>query len=404
LPDLDCCQAADQSVQIRPGLGTTSIKRFYLVENYLKKAQMKKANKLSILLMLLVTGSAVLLAPGCTKDSKSDDSPINDTTHHDTSSLVIPAGWSKVGNLNANNMIWSITSDGAGTIYAGGSFTNGSGYNYVARWDGTSWSDIGLKANSSIYCLTHDTHGNVYAVGDFTNGAVPSGGNRYVARWDGSAWSDIGQSRSNVILTADNAGNVYNGSSKWNGSAWYDFSIQSPEMNGSILAMASTSSGDLQYAGGNFTHPSGYRYVAKWNGSSWTELGSLNANGDILALAVQGSNVYAAGSFTNGNLPGTGHKYVAKWDGVTWSELGNLNANGDISSFAIDNNTGYVYASGYFTDSGGKYYVAKWDGTSWSNLGDMALAPTPIFVNASGKLYSVVAGHTGILFCVVVHN
>jgi len=84
-----------------------------------------------------------------------------------------------------------------------------------------------------------------------------------------------------------------------------------------------------------------------------------------------------------------------------------LNANANIQALATDNSDN-VYAAGYFTNgnlpSTGYRYVEKWNGTSWIDLGDMALAPAPIFVNASGKLYSVIASHDGKTFCVVVHD
>jgi hypothetical protein len=364
---------------------------------------MKKSNKIWIF-PLLLAGFILMFTNSCETKTNPDDTeiPIDSTNN---SNLTIPSGWSKVGDINANNMIWSITSDASGNVYAGGYFTNAGGFHYVARWDGAKWSDIGIKANSSIYALTTDAANNIYAVGDFSNGVTSNGGNHYVAKWNGTVWSDIGQSHSDLLLTADATGNIYNGTSKWDGSAWSNFGILNSDKYGSKLALATNPSGNTQYTGGDFAHTSGYRYVAKWNGTAWTEVGSLNANASIQYIVADNSgNIYAAGSFTNGILPSTGYHYVAKWDGTLWKELGNLNANGQIYSLAVDNSTGYVYASGYFTNSEGKAYVAKWNGTAWSDLGDMALSPTPIYVSSTGKLYSVVAGHDGKIYCIVVHN
>src|ERR1035437_4292945 len=309
-----------------------------------------KKKPLLLIFPFLIFGTLIVFTTSCGKTSSTDNSSTHiDTIHEDTLNLVIPAGWSKVGGLKANNMIWSITSDASGKIYAAGYFTNSSGYNYVARFNGTVWEDIGLKANAAIYALATDSHGNVYAEGMFTNGATPSGGNAYVAKWNGTIWSDIGPSHSRLVLTTDAVGNVYSGPAKWDGSTWRTFT----NMNigdYSVSALATTASGDQQYAGGTFTYPSGYRYVAKWEGSVWTEVGSLNANADINALAVDNSgNVYAAGEFSNGNLPTTGYKYVAKFDGTTWSELGHLNANQTISYLAVDDIHGYVVPSNFAT-------------------------------------------------------
>ena len=40
------------------------------------------------------------------------------------------------------------------------------------------------------------------------------------------------------------------------------------------------------------------RPIAKWNGTNWSSLGS-GLGSTVSALAVQGSNLYAAGYFTN---------------------------------------------------------------------------------------------------------
>jgi hypothetical protein len=361
---------------------------------------MKKKTRIWIFPLLLV-GFVLMFTNSCEKESTTDNNETPNDTTNNNSNLSVPSGWSKVGDINANNMIWAITADGLGNVYAGGYFTNILGYYYVAKWDGTKWSDIGLNANSSIHALTTDAANNLSAVGGITTGATSEGGNHYVAKWNGTAWSDIGLSHSNFLLTADAVGNVYNGLAQWNNTAWSNFGTLSSGINGS--AFATNPSGNAQYATG--THSSGYRFVAKWNGTAWSEIGTLNANNDIYALAADNiGNVYAAGSFTNGVNSWSGYYYVAKWNGTAWSEIGSLNANGQIYNLAVDNNTGYVYASGYFHNSEERSFVAKWNGTSWSDLGDMALSPTPIYVNASGKLYSVIAGHDGQIYCVVVHN
>jgi hypothetical protein len=366
---------------------------------------MKKRNFFWIL-PVSILAALFLLTAGCEKKSTTDNttSPI-DTITNDTGKLIIPAGWSKVGDLRANDMIWGLTKDPSGNVYAGGYFTNSSGYRYVARWNGTVWEDIGLKANNMIFNVASDISGNVYAIGMFTNGATPTGGNTYVAKWNGSQWSDIGALHSQQILVPDAVGNMYNGIARWNGGVWKEFSPLNPETTGTVNALATIASGNLQYAGGSYAHTNGYRYVAEWNGTNWTEVGTLNANADINALAVDnGGNIYAAGEFTNGNLPTNGYHYVAKWNGSNWSELGSLKANSSIFYLAVDNVHGWVYASGYITNAAGNYFVTKWDGTSWSDLGNMYIGPTPIYVDSSGKLYSVVCAVNGKNFCVVVHN
>lgn len=351
--------------------------------------------------VFIITCMILLSLFSCEKKDDNNFDTINDTII-ESNDTTLPSGWNKVGTLSVSDMIWSITSDKSGNIYVAGNFTNSSGYHYVAKWDGTSWSDINLNANGSIYALTSDITGNVYAVGEFTDGATTDGGNRYVAKWNRASWNNIGRYYSSIILAADSVGNVYNANSKWDGSQW---SIVCPLCSLSVsgvLTLTALSSGKIIYAGGSFALSNGYRYVAKCDGSEcWSQLGDLNANANIEAIVADNNgNVYAAGDFTNGLLSTVGKHYVAKWNGSSWSDLGKLNANDDICNLAIDKKNGYIYASGYFG------YVARWNGSSWNDLGNMGLAPTPIYVDDDGKLYSVVAlmvnGKSE--FCVVVHD
>ena len=253
--------------------------------------------------------------------------------------------WNELGTgsnaLNANGLILSLASK-ADTLYAAGFFKNQSFKNYVAKWNGTTWTEVGsganaLNANGSIYSVVIDQSGNIYAAGLFTNAS----GKAYVAKWNGTTWIELG--------TGSNALNA----------------------NNAIFSLAVDGSGHV-YAGGYFTNTAGKNYVAKWDGTTWIELGSgsnaLNANGDIRSLSVDNNgSLYAGGSFRN-----TGNEYyVAKWNGTLWAEVGTgaqaLHANSTINSLAVKN-TGEIYAAGFFTDQTGYYYVAKWDGTSWSQV------------------------------------
>ena len=83
------------------------------------------------------------------------------------------SNWSILGTSFANQQINTIYCDGAGGIYAGGRFTNGSNKNYVAKWNGSSWFELGgannLNANNEINTVHIDHTGNVYAGGRFNN-------------------------------------------------------------------------------------------------------------------------------------------------------------------------------------------------------------------------------------------
>ena len=59
--------------------------------------------------------------------------------------------------------IWAMTSDGS-NLYAGGVDASWDGQ--VWKFDGKSWSDMGLKTSSNVYALIIDSFGVLYAGGD----------------------------------------------------------------------------------------------------------------------------------------------------------------------------------------------------------------------------------------------
>src|SRR5690349_7846424 len=92
-----------------------------------------------------------------------------------------------------NRAIRSMVADAYGNVYAAGEFQNANNENFVAKWNGTAWSELGtgsngLHANNTILSLALDQSGNVYAAGGFTN----SSGKYYVAKWNGNTWSEVG--------------------------------------------------------------------------------------------------------------------------------------------------------------------------------------------------------------------
>jgi len=146
-------------------------------------------------------------------------------------------------------------------------------------------------------------------------------------------------------------------------------------MDGNVSALAVIGT-DL-YAGGYFTTAGGVTAngIAKWNSLSWSALGSgmshylSGQSGCVNALAVSGTNLYAGGDFTTaGGVPAN---YVAKWDGSAWSALGSGVSGGFGAVLALAVSQTNLYATGYFTNAGGvpANHIAKWDGSAWSALG-----------------------------------
>jgi hypothetical protein len=321
--------------------------------------------------------------------------------------------WSELGGLNAlspNSYIRSICSDPSGNIYAAGYFTNGfnaiSGDRAVAKWNGSVWSMLnGLSSPAyqngiftELSCVSSDASGNIYVGGNFTN----SSGNYYVAKWNGSAWSELGglnsfnpNSSVKCILCDPQTGTIYTGGyftntngkyyiAKYDGASWSELgSTKGLAANNNINCICNDKAGNI-YAAGYFTNANGKYYVAKWNGTAWEELGGLNglaANNEIFSICSDpAGNIYAAGKFSNGNYSSDGYEYVAKWNGTNWTEVGGLNAlaANDYIESIISDSKGNIYASGsFFRDGHG--YVAIWNDTTWSELG----APGSLAANSS---------------------
>jgi hypothetical protein len=335
-----------------------------------------KTNKMrSNLLLALCTGASLLLGTSA------------------------QAQWTELGTGNdtiaaGSYDINTITTDPAGNVYAAGQYIDGGGNQYVSKWNGTTWSELGtgtfsLGANGDIYSICSDPSGNIYAAGAFTGATTGQG---YVAKWNGTSWTEVGAGQKMggyfiqhiTMLISDAAGNIYAGGqladstfsyivSKWDGTNW---SRLGAGFNGSTDVIALDANGTL-YTTGQFTNGanagSGHNYVAKWDGTSWSEVGAgsgaLNMNSYALALCTDPShNVYVGGRFTDAG----GSQYVAKYDGIGWSELGGgitNTSNNDIDQILSDA-SGNIYAAGDFaTLTTNSQFVAKWNGTSWSDYG-----------------------------------
>ncbi|PKL83487.1 MAG: hypothetical protein CVV24_04810, partial [Ignavibacteriae bacterium HGW-Ignavibacteriae-3] len=136
-------------------------------------------------------------------------------------------------------------------------------------------------------------------------------------------------------------------------------------VNNSVYALAND--GTNLFAGGTFTNAGGIavNHIAKWNGTTWSDIGG-GVNGSVNAILVVGSDLYVGGSFTlAGNVSA---RNIAKWNGSSWSALGD-GTNGNVLAFAMVGTD--LYVGGLFTTAGGinAKNIAKWNGTNWSALG-----------------------------------
>ncbi len=118
----------------------------------------------------------------------SDTTPISLACYSST-------GWAATGLVGTVYALAVGPNDGY--IYVGGDFDSmGSDTDCVniARYTGTAWQNLGTGtlggATNYVKCLTFDGAGNLYIGGDFTS--VDGVSANYVAKYNGTSWSALG--------------------------------------------------------------------------------------------------------------------------------------------------------------------------------------------------------------------
>lgn len=330
--------------------------------------------------------------------------------------------WSNLGNNGAGNgalssLVGSIAVDASNNVYVGGWFSNAGGVataDFIAKWNGSTWSGLGSDGAGNGALLA-SPGGNpvqdivingtdIYVSGFFVGSSgIPEAD--YVARFDtvGGTWFALGNNGAgNGALNhggvgmAFSGGNLYVGGTfadvnnggtilptadyfaVWNGTNWFTLGESNGVFNYIIYDMAVL--GSDVYVGGNFANLGGDQridYLARWDGSEWHPVGNLtqgngSVNSTVFALAVDGTDLYVGGQFTQVENEGTvvsGAVRIAKWNGATWSALGS-GVNSTVNALAVDSNH-HVYVGGHFTNVNSiaeADYIAKWDGSAWSAL------------------------------------
>ncbi len=282
--------------------------------------------------------------------------------------------WSALGN-GVNGYVKTIIANGA-YIYAGGTFTTagGSPASRIARWSIPNeiqplggWDALvdgiydGVNAEVRAMVL-NSNDGYIYVGGFFTEAAGKSA--NYIAKWDGTSWSAVNYSDALnwyvYSLAVNNAGDLFVGGdfsqaggvaanriAKWDGTSW---SALGTGLGGAVYALA-TSGNDL-YAGGQFYFGGGTSYgIAKWNGSNWSAL-SYGVGGDCYAIIASGGYVYAGGNFGYVYLNADGSSSlsvnnIARWDGTSWANVGNGTI-GAVNALTISSSEGVAYVGGAF--------------------------------------------------------
>lgn len=253
----------------------------------------------------------------------------------------------------------------------------------LLKWNGTSWTSF-AAINTVLAKLSMVVFNNtLYVSGGFTS--VGGSSISHVAKWNGTAWSAANTGLPNdmndvgVMCVYNNelylAAKVPKSGSdpgpvpillKWTGSSWTE--IARSTYYGGIETMV-VYNNNLFVAGKfeDLGSSNPYRNIARWSGSSLNSVGDAVSGFVISDLCVNGTLLYAAGSFDHFGTLATNN--IASWNNQNWAVVGsgvNSGGAGDpIQALASYNSM--LYVGGTFPAAGGKNInkLARWDGSSW---------------------------------------
>jgi hypothetical protein len=164
-------------------------------------------------------------------------------------------------------------------VYVIGGFTDAGGIpeaDYVAKWDGASWSALGDNGTGNgsfpgyIYAIAISGT-DVFVGGEFeyinNHGNIINYG--AVAKWDGTNWSAVGNLRIGYFGSNDPVVRtiVVSDTNVYVGGKFYDL-----YSNGVVIA-------------------DGIGLI-KWDGAQWSAVGGENGVNHISAMAIIGSDIY----------------------------------------------------------------------------------------------------------------
>jgi len=262
--------------------------------------------------------------------------------------------WTYVGSFDAGQIVWSLTYDANGNMYAG----TWGGKIYMSA-DGENWS-----------CINEDmTVGFIWALRAY-NGFVFAGTEQGIFKYDGSTWVNIGLEYKDVrTIEIDANGVLYAGTWGFGVFVSTDLGLTWTESNTglgymlAIQAMTVTSNGVyVGSVGGGISSTTD-------NGASWQK---LTCGYDFIwSMASTSTGTVFAGTYGDGLYKST--------DGVTFTKCTDLTA-------------AYVYA--ITVDAQDNIYISSWEagvfmsedgGTTWESLGMGGFGVSSILVNLSGN-------------------
>ncbi len=240
-----------------------------------------------------------------------------------------------------------------GDLYIGGQFLNAGGIaaaDYITRWDGTNFNAVGVPntgaaAITNVLTLVFDHGGDLFIGGNFLNWADIANAD-FIARWDGTSYSALSTGADALILALalgiDNevfvggnflniGGVAANRIASWNGTA---FSALGSGVADLVNVIAVREDG-IVFLGGQFQMAGGAQanFIASWNGTAFSPLGD-GMNNNVLSLSIGPDEVlYASGQFTIAGGIDLADR-AARWNNFTWAHL-DLDLPGSPNVFAV---------------------------------------------------------------------
>jgi hypothetical protein len=253
---------------------------------------------------------------------------MDDLSHRDPRALAYdgPEGeWADIfGRPGVDGPVYAVAQHD-NLLILGGAFRRAGHIDapYLVGWDGSAWLALGDPGWGPGEGISDVAINAIHMLGPLlvVGGRIVGGGmHDVVASWDGVSWSDLGDLGDPAVSTVK-ALTIF---------------------EGNLIA-------------GGYIPPK--RYVAAYAEGIWSTLGG-GMNGEVLALALFGDDLVAAGKFTEADDKAANH--VAAWNGSSWRALG-AGLGGTVYALAVYEN--HLVAAGDFPG-----FVAVWNGTSWSGV------------------------------------
>ncbi len=216
--------------------------------------------------------------------------------------------WQLIGT--ANSAIQDFIINSVDEIFIGGLFSqvNGVSANYIAKWDGASWSSLsnGLSSplwNGGAYALALNSAGSLYVGGRFDNASGTTVSN--IAWWNGASWNPLGVGIThdvvydivvdNLVFTLSQSSSLNTYADVYNGFGWTNIisgvtiGIADLEITATgDLLLGSPTSIPLASLGPNCA-------LAKYDGTSWSCF--AQSDGSIQEVYITGNDdIYVGGA------------------------------------------------------------------------------------------------------------